>query len=292
MKFLIDTNILIPLEPTSPEDITPKSGEAAELIQLASKAKYQLYTHPAQLNDIRRDKNKNRREMRKILLGKYIELPSPPTSSVVLEKELAAMERESHDWVDLQLILALERNAVDVLVTEDIRLQRKAERYGLAERVLSLKDAIAGIKDLIEKVPTPFPAVQAVVAHQLNERDPIFDSLREDYGQDFDPWLDRCKRLHRQAWVIILDKRYAGVSITKPETVDTLDLPGPTLKICTFKVSDEYPGLRLGELMLKAVFRHALANRFNSLYVTVFPKHDPLIQLFEDFGFRPMEAKT
>ena len=291
MKFLIDTNILIPLEPTSPSDLTPKSSEAAEFARLASEAKYQLYIHPAQRKDLLRDKDQNRRRAREILVRKYIELPNPPASSPVFEKELTTADPKSHDWVDLQLLIALERNAIDVLVTEDVRLRKKAERYQLEGRVLALQDAIAGIRNLIEKLPPP-PAVLAILAYSLNERDPIFDSFREDYGAGFDAWLEKCKREHRQAWIIMGDGQYAGVAIANPETKDQLDLEGNILKICTFKISQERPGFKLGELMLKAVFRHALTNKFNGLYVTVFPKYETLISFFQDFGFRPSRGKT
>ncbi|KAA0225300.1 MAG: hypothetical protein DCC45_06915 [Armatimonadetes bacterium] len=47
MKLLIDTNILIPLEPTAASEITRESERAVHLSQLASLAKCTLWLHPA-----------------------------------------------------------------------------------------------------------------------------------------------------------------------------------------------------------------------------------------------------
>jgi hypothetical protein len=110
----------------------------------------------------------------------------------------------------------------------------------------------------------------------------------------FDQWLRKCKREHRDAWVITgTDGRYAAVGIVKQEHgPNEAALQGRNLKISTFKVSEVYGGFKYGELLLKSILGHCHSNRFDALYVTAFPKHVALLTLFEDFGFERRAART
>lgn len=55
---------------------------------------------------------------------------------------LGAAEYGTNDWVDDQLVIALHRDATDYLITEDDGLHRKAQRLGLGDRTLRLRDAV------------------------------------------------------------------------------------------------------------------------------------------------------
>ncbi|MCW5940060.1 MAG: GNAT family N-acetyltransferase [Fimbriimonadaceae bacterium] len=277
MKLLIDTNIFIPLEPTSPEDISEQTQTASRLSQLASKTNTQLWLHPAQRVDIAKDKTAARRSLREQLFSKYpvliVNLPPVPP-------------RRTNDWVDEQLVLALQRNAVSALITEDRRLTQKAIKQLGTERVLTLADAISLLASLVEAELAPPPAVECVRAYQLDIRDRFWDSFRADYGDDaFDRWLQKCQQEHRLAWVIRAPDSSAlvGAAIVNHEKKETRGRK--TLKICSFKVDAAHSGRRYGELLLKSVFCHAFENRFDSFYITAFPHHEQLIGLLTDFGF-------
>jgi hypothetical protein len=69
-------------------------------------------------------------------------------------------------------------------------------------------------------------------------------------------------------------------------------LSGRVLKICSLKVADESLGLRLGELLLKAILDHARSLKADWLFLSVFRHHEQLIELLEDFGFRGHETPT
>lgn len=292
VKFLIDTNIFIPLEPTSPADVEARTAVATELARIATECGHQLYLHPASKADIGRNADQERSRLRLMLSDKYPCLDSSPPISAQLRAVLGPAQRGSRDWVDHQLIAAVAGDAVDFLVTEDQPIHRKARRLGLDGRVCTVDDALSIIRALFEVPPVPPPAAQSVKAYQLDSGDPIFDTLREDY-ENFDLWLTKCKREHRQAWYIHgCECCLAAVCIVKTETPGEPGLQGKTLKICTFKVSDQYKGFRYGELLLKPVFEYARLNSYESMYVTVFEKHGQLISLFEDFGFRQMQART
>ncbi|MCJ7668098.1 MAG: GNAT family N-acetyltransferase [Anaerolineae bacterium] len=292
MKFLIDTNIFIPLEPTDFADLEAGTPAAIEFARIVSETGHQLYVHPATRLDIRRDVDEGRRKVREILFNKYPCLPNPPPISSRLESILGRAEPQTNEWVDNHLIAALDADAVDFLVTEDVLLRKKAGQLGLENRAATVAEAISIVQDLFDIAPMPPPAVRAVKAHALNEADPIFKSFREDYPT-FDKWLTKCKREHRQAWVIdVGNSRLAAVCIIKQEKSVDFGLAGKILKICSFKVSEEHNGFRFGELLLKTVFVYASSNRYDWIYVTVFEKYGDLIGLLEDFGFHDMGHRT
>src|SRR5262249_24119998 len=152
---------------------------------------------------------------------------------------------------------------------------------------LSSADALAVVRSLFPVAPPPPPAVERVIAHELDGDDPIFDSFRADYRPDFDGWLRRSKLEHRPAWIIRNPNgTLAAMTIIKAEEDQPYGLSCRVLKICSFKVSDGARGFRFGELLLKSIFGYAFSNPFDNIYVTAFDKYAELTELFEDFGFR------
>ncbi len=291
MKFLIDTNIFIPLEPIRRDDLLASSPAAAKLARLSAEGGHQLYVHPASRVDIGRDSDEDRRTIREAQISKYPMLPHPPQPSGELEARIGRARQGSNDWVDNQLLAALAADSIDCVITEDRGLHRKATAAALGGRVVGLDEGLA-IVEAYSATPPPPPAVESVAAYALNADDPVFESLRDDYP-GFDAWFGKCRRGHRQSWVIHgEDGRIAGLTIVKEETSLGLDIAGKVLKICSFKVSEQYNGYRYGELLLKTIFDYADARNFEWLYLTAFEKHTGLIRLLEAFGFESLGART
>lgn len=114
----------------------------------------------------------------------------------------------------------------------------------------------------------------------------FFDSLRNDYP-GFDDWLGR--KAAELAYVSRLpDGGIDGFLYLKREDGEVLDVlpplaPARRLKVGTLKVSPH--GTRLGERLLKKMFDHAVSENVDEIYVTVFPKHVKLVELFKRYGF-------
>lgn len=68
--------------------------------------------------------------------------------------------------------------------------------------------------------------------------------------------------------------------------------PEKALKICTFKVSDDTRGFKLGELLLKMCFDYCSKNGFSVAYVTIFEDKIQMRKLLEDFGFEIAGEKS
>lgn len=292
MKLLLDTNIFIPLEPSRAQDLEQSTESALRLTRLCVQQGVSYYLHPDISEEVGGDRDELRRDLRQVQLGRYPILESPPTTSIKIERTLGVAPPGSHNWYDNRLLAALDANAVDFLVTEDRQVHRKAEHLGLGEKILTIPDAISLVSSLFDSVPEPPPLVQSVKAYQLNSGDPIFNSLKEDYD-GFDQWLNKCKREHRNTWVIgDLASGLKGIAIINQEDTIDFGITGKILKLCTFKVGENSGGFRLGELLLKTVFGFAKENSYSHIFLTVFEKHGQLLNLLETFGFEAYETRN
>jgi len=293
MNILIDTNIVISLEPTRPDDLELGARVATELVRLVGVGGHRIFIHPESLRELAGDKDPRRRAMRGTLLGKYHQLDPPPLMAPELGEIIGEVDPASHDQVDYLMLSAVLAAAVEFLVTGDGGILSKASRLGIGDRVLTVEDAVAFLESLEGRTPQPPPAVILTKAYTLDQTDPILDSFREDYGAEFDGWLTKCKLEQRPTWVIRDRERsfLSAVCIIK-KLDDELRLGGPTLKICSLKVADERQGRRYGELLLKTLFLYLFENRYHYAFVTVFERHAELIALLEDFGFRRHEPDT
>lgn len=293
MKLLFDTNVLIPLEPGTLEDIEPGSETSAALFRTAQQVGATVYLHPIQRQDIEADKSADRRRLRLALFEKYPLLPNPPVPCATLLATLGNPQPGSNSWIDAHLIAALDRNLVNLLVTEDEGIHKRCRRLHLDSRCHSIQQTLDTLQDELPALPTPPPAIRSVFAHELDETDHIFDSFRADYPE-FEQWLGKCREQHRQCWVVQLgeQKNYAGVRIINPQNRDWSDAHNPTLKICTFKIGDETLGMKLGELVLRAIFDYANANGYATLFLETFNKHAALIHVLNCFGFQQSGHKS
>jgi len=281
MRFLLDTNILIPAEPTSVSDVEATTPLVTRLIGLISTAGFSAFVHPASIEELRGDKNSDRWKMREQLLLKYEKLPSPPDVPAALNETLGAPQPGTNNAIDNLLIASVERNAVNILVTNDDRIHKKLARIGLAKRGLYPSQVIALINGLLPSDPAPPPAVRLGLCHELDREGSIFDSLRGDYS-GFDDWLEKCQLKHRKVFIIDGPDGVDAIGILKDESDEHSDR---VLKTCCFKVAEKSRGLKYGELLLKSILDHCVANGFDRTYCTCFPKQTQLIQMLNDFGF-------
>lgn len=283
LKLLLDTNVLITLE-----DPKPLPPAVAALSQKAQLYGLTLFVHEAAVRDVQRDRDDERRAL---MLSKLNRFPILEQVAHGPDAELEAQFgplRNDNDHCDVRMLDCLRLGVVDFLITEDIGLHKRAAHAGLADRTFRVLDALAWIRRTFEPQDFRLPYVLARKAHQISLADPIFATLREDYV-GFDAWFERaCRRQHRDCWIISIDDKLAGLVIRKDEThteAKTVHRGPRILKICTFKISPDFRGEKLGEHLLKKVLWFAQANRYDVVYVTAFPKHDFLIELLQTFGF-------
>jgi hypothetical protein len=288
MRILLDTNIIIPLEDSS----KALEDSFSEFVRLSGEFKHQLLVHPSSLDDIQRDKDPKRQAISLTRIRKYnlvVDPPRPTTEDLAIHQLIPANE---NDRVDNDILFAIFKDAANILVSEDRKLHLKAARLGVKDRVLYLQQAVVFLRRLHKRVSVVLPNIQELPLYQVALEDPFFDSLREDYLNEFDNWFRRSAREGRKAWVYKEKSGYLGaICIFNIEddprvTDDNRSIPGRVLKLCTFKVGETVRGRRIGELFLKNAFRFASANEVEHIYFHTRPgKQDFLIDFCKDFGF-------
>ncbi len=85
-----------------------------------------------------------------------------------------------------------------------------------------------------------------------------------------------------------IEGEIAGIIIRKDENhaeAGTINNGPKILKVCTFKIRDEFRGEKFGELLLKQVLWFSQQNGYDLVYLTAFPKHEFLIDLLRSYGF-------
>ena len=157
-----------------------------------------------------------------------------------------------------------------------------------------IADAAQLLTTTYEPRAVPVRHVADVSAHTIPITDSFFDSLRDGYPEFNDWWNNKCVAGRRPCWVVYDNDELAGLVVRKDETgasTDAKQKAGKILKICTFKVSPEKRGIKLGELLLKQVLWFAQKNDYDLAYLTAYTDQDVLIAMLEFYGFEKTGTK-
>ncbi|MFX0072544.1 MAG: hypothetical protein ACFFAO_15775, partial [Candidatus Hermodarchaeota archaeon] len=284
-RILLDTNIII-----GREDNKILNEDLQILLRILSKLNITLIVHPKSIEDIERDTNQERK---KITLSKFktyeilTDFPNYSEDSHFIG--IIGEPKKVNDQIDYSLLYSVFRNAVNFLLTEDLDLLKKSIKLGIDDRILTISDARSLFeKELPKKIRLP-PAIKKTTMAQLDLKDPIFDTLREDY-KEFDEWFINKARKGRECWIYQRNNGTLGaVLIYKIEDESIPSIPPLSrvnrLKIATMKVS--YLGYKIGELLLKLAIELAIKNNLTEIYLTHFTKEsDYLVNLIEEYGFK------
>ncbi len=129
----------------------------------------------------------------------------------------------------------------------------------------------------------------------INLNDHFFDELKADYpGNDnstgFAEWFR--KKASANSTVLVFDDDeglgafvYLKDEIERIELVDQTLPAIPRMKIGTLRLAPRFRGQRLGEGAIGLALWKWQSTKKDEIYVTVFEKHDVLINLFLRFGF-------
>lgn len=283
LRFLLDTNVLIPLQ----DSYQILERNLANFVRLAGVGGHQLLYHPATVADFKRDADEQRKQRNLQRIAQYSVLdntaPCPWNTT----------ETSENDTCDNEILYALACDAVHALVTEDRGIHAKARTRDVSDRVYTIQTAEDWLRRLHEPRQVTLPNIQDVPLHSLTPflTSSFFDSLREGYD-GFDDWFRRKAREDRRAWVYHDESdTLAALCVYTTQSDERINdeeekLAGQALKLCTFKGSETVRGRKIGELFLKAAFRYATENACEHLFIHAnSERHDYLIRLLQDFGF-------
>jgi hypothetical protein len=228
--------------------------------------------------------------MRKLESYAALKTIAPPHPNV--QKLSASLDKSENDFVDSSLLNELIQGRVDLLISEDRGIQRKATVLGLESKVYTI-DAY------LEKVTAENPnladynvlSVRKEYFGNINLTDTFFQSFREDYD-GFDEWYN--KKADELAYVCHSDDgTVVAFLYLKPEDevenysdIHPIFAKKRRLKIGTFKVVAN--GYKLGERFLKIIFDNATLFGISEIYTTLFERTDDqarLKSLLLEWGF-------
>lgn len=288
MKALLDTNIIIHREANK-----VVSQDIGILYRWLERGGYTKCIHSATIDEIKKNPNIDTVNLFLVKLKNYecLEIPSPMQQDV--EKISAQYDINENDGVDTILLNEVFVGRVDLLITEDRKIHKKATSLGINNKVYT-------IDSFLEKTFAEHPElvnykvlnVQKIKFGHINLADSFFDSLKEDYI-GFDKWF--IKKYDDEAYItynsnngMLLSFLYLKVEWVNENYSDITPQfePKRRLKIGTFKVISN--GFRLGERFAKIIFDNALKNKVEEIYVTIYdrrPEQHRLIELLEQWGF-------
>ncbi|MGE0468664.1 MAG: PIN domain-containing protein [Nitrospira sp.] len=286
MKALLDTNILIHREAS----IVVRQ-DIGSLFNWLDRLALEKWIHPISAEEISNHKDERVRRSFAAKLASYRVLRALAPLGPELEAISASSDTTENDRKDTAILNELFVGHVDILISEDRGIARKAFQLGISDRVFTI-DAF------LEKIAAENPglidyrvlSVSNTLFGNIKLADSFFDSFRTDYPQ-FDRWFN--SKSQEVAYVCHEAQKVVAFLYLKTENVQEPypDItpqftPKKRLKIGTFKV--ELNGFKLGERFLKIAFDNALRQRVEEIYVTIFPHsvvQERLIRILEDFGF-------
>lgn len=124
----------------------------------------------------------------------------------------------------------------------------------------------------------------------LSLGDPFFDSLKQDYPE-FSQWFTRKQDDNALANILQVNGGIGAFLYLKDHEEETIQLKEkvlpaePRIKIGTLKMDPTIRGKRLGEGAIGIALWHWLRGDENQIYVTVYEKHQTLVELLLKFGF-------
>src|SRR5262249_19111561 len=152
----------------------------SEIVRLCSEHAVGLFVDGANYDDVARDSDDARRAVTLSKLEKFQKLRSLPS-------------RPEHEWVarfgainsdndrsDVRLLAAVDAKAVDFLVSQDDGLHRRANRAGMDSKILTVEEALEWLRQIYQKKPIALPYITEQKAYQIDQKNSIFASLRQD----------------------------------------------------------------------------------------------------------------
>lgn len=284
MRFLIDTNILIHLE-----DNKVIQDEFSKLYSLAIENQCEVLYHKACIEDIKRDKNTERKEIITSKLQKYSSMQNPAIMDSAFSEKVG--EKNDNDRIDNIQLFQVHKGYVEFLISEDKGIHKKAKKLGIYGKVMTAQQAS---KHLEEKFTLTYPAHPILKHESVRKLEPhfnssFFTSLKNDYDPvKFMKWIKKCAREDRKCYYLEIENELSALLIYNEEAVENhklKEITEKTIKICTLKAGDDALGIKLGELFLNKMFQLCLTKKINYLYVTTYDKQKGLIFLLKKYGF-------
>jgi predicted nucleic acid-binding protein len=286
MKVLLDTNIVIHRE--AARVIVEEIGV---LFHWLDKLRHEKYLHPITVQEINKIKNKDTRQTFNIKLDSYVVLKVPAPLHPNVVNACSPLDKDQNDANDTLLVNEVYNDRVDILISEDKKIQKKALLLNIADKVFTIDSflvkVIAENPDLSDYKTL---SVKKEYFGNIDINDQFFDTLKEDYP-GFEKWFN--KKSQETAYICQSNEGISSFLYLKVED-EREPYPEITppfqrkkrLKVGTFKAALNRH--LLGERLIKIIFDNAIRHGIDEIYVTILNTRTEqrwLIKLLEEYGF-------
>lgn len=296
-RVLLDTNIII-----QREGYNTATFEVAKLYNWLDKLGSTKYVYHKTIEEINKYYDKTIRDNISTKLNSYNTLIPKGIDDAYFLHVISNFARDENSEIDNELLFQAYEGLVDLLITNDGKMLKKAEKLNIREIVLSVDEYLKVVeKEYPEKVDYKMLSIRKRKFGELDLNDPFFDTLKEDYPE-FSDWF--YKKNQEEAYVFSEKGSIHGFLFVKVEYQDEPDymLIEPPLskkkrlKVGTFKIDTTLEGFRLSERFIKIIIDNALENNVDEIYVTLFEdKRDEVKRLrdvlcrwgFYKHGYKP-----
>lgn len=280
MRVLLDTNIII-----HRENSIVSNYSIGHLFRWLDKLKVTKVIHPYTIDEINKYNNPTTKVVFQVKLESYEVIKTIKAPDTVFLDKLKSFSIVPNDAVDNQLIFETYSGRVDILITEDRKMLRKAQSLGISDRVWSINRFISyATAAHPEKIDYKMLAVKKGYFGNIDLESPFFNSFKRDYAE-FTQWFNR--KCDEEAYLCEDDQKsllgflYLKVEDNSEDYSNIVPIfpNARRLKVGTFKV--ESTGFRLGERFIKIIFDNAVLNDVDEIYVTLFQEREELIALYD-----------
>ena len=174
MRVLLDTNIII-----YRENKKMTNYSIGHLFRWLDKLKYDKLIHPLSKKEIAEYQYADPAEAMTLKLDAYQEMRTLAPMAEQVAAFAVTVDKNENDRIDTALLNEVYQGRVDLLITEDKRLRRKAEGLGLGHKVLSINAFLTvATSENPELIEYKALAVRKTTIGEIDVCDTFFDSLR------------------------------------------------------------------------------------------------------------------
>jgi predicted nucleic acid-binding protein len=280
MRALLDTNIVI-----HRENKVISNYSIGHLYKWIDKLRIDKIIHPFTIKELEKHRDPNTREVLHVKLNSYETLKTIKVPDEQFLKSLSEFTINDNDVIDNHLLYEVYLKRVDLLITEDKKMHRKATVLGIENRVWTINRFISYATEMNpELVEYKALSVRKEYFGSIDLDSAFFDSFKRDY-MEFSDWFNR--KCDETAYICtddqdeILGFLYLKIEGKDESYADIVPVfhPAKRLKVGTFKV--ESTGFRLGERFIKIIFDNARHYSVDEIYVTLFKDRQELTALYD-----------
>lgn len=149
---------------------------------------------------------KTTKEKTRLLTFEKYELIENIKITKTIQNAFQNINPASHDAVDISLLNAVCADIVNILVTDDKGIHKKAKKIGIEDKVYDLSDSLNFVNGQLPKTlkTNEHPIIKTEKCYNIDVNETFFDSLRCDY-KNFNNWfIKNVKKRKGIAYLLVM----------------------------------------------------------------------------------------